>query len=499
MNESSRVPSHHQKRGAISLIIAILFLLFTSVMVMAGWVTIDTDDYDIDPNWATVTPVYVATSNDTSIDDRNEIKQAWFVYDGDYLAFRIDVQSPGAFLSDDNKRVIAALDCNHNGSFRDGDSGGNFGDRAIILYPWERVDLTDGTGSITVYSSSSDELADIDGGSGEWKIAIKRIYPNCRGLKEAVPVMFSIIDKNSAATPISQAPADGDPPYSYYNPMDFGDAPNDVQWQNNDFQCSNYDTKMPCDGPRHGMTSLQLGSNIDPDAGELADAPALADDTNYSDDPDDEDGVSPSPGVTWTAGGTGSLDVSVAGGNGYLNCWIDWDRDETFETGEHVINDVAVNAGTTTLSINVSGSVTFDGPYMARCRLTPNAGEGTSPTGPVWGGEVEDNDWLIQPADLNIAINGSDVDLTWSHLAQNDSEQAYKSSTPYFDRVSASTLGSACTSGNCTTSDAGVVGGTPDAIYYKVYGQADVSGTTIYATPSKEVGLFEFRLVPGTN
>ncbi len=493
--------SRRTMRGFVTIFIAVLLLFATAVISMAEWVTIDTDDFAIDPNWASVTPVYIAASNDPGIDDKNEIKQAWYVYDGSYVSFRIDVQHSNIFLSDNNKRAIASLDCNQNGNFRDGDvPGGPYGDRAIILYPWERVDLTDGTGHVTIYSSSLDELGDIDAGSGEWKMEIKRLYPECRGLKEGIPLIFTIIDKNNPNTPISQAPPDGDPPYSYANPMDFGDAPNEVSWdQSVGFICDRYDTKMPCDGPRHGVTSLQLGPNIDPDAGELADDPALADDTNYDSAPDDEDGAAPSPAVTWTAGGAGSLDVNVTGGSGYLNCWIDWDRDETFETDEHVINDVAVSAGDSTLSLNVPASVAFDGPYMSRCRLSPNANEGTTPTGPVYGGEVEDNDWLIQPVDLSIAANGGNVDLTWTHLSQNDSEQAYKSSTPYFDRASASALGTTCTTGACTTSDTGVVGAPADAFYYKVYGQADVSGATIYSTPSKEVGLFEFELVPGAN
>ncbi len=191
--------------------------------------------------------------------------------------------------------------------------------------------------------------------------------------------------------------------------------------------------------------------------------------------------------------------MNVTGGNGYLNCWIDWGRDETFDASDQVVNDVSLTAGDHTVSVNVPAGTAFDGPYMARCRLSPNANEGTAPTGAVYGGEVEDHDWLIQPVgDLSIAINGSDVDLTWTHLSQNDSEQAYKSATPYFDMAGASALGGACTTGACTATDTGVAGGAADAFYYKVYGQATVSGSTIYSTPSKEVGLFEFDLVPGT-
>ena len=494
MNKIFYFPSQRQRQGTIALLIAILLLMSITAIAMADWITIDTDDDYIDTNWTAVSPAYEDTTNDAGIDDRDEIKIAKYTFDGDAIYFLMESWHGGDILSSNSMRAIAALDCNNDGDFDDPDSSTVKGDRLIIRYDYDQVMVYDGSGSNLV--AVNPDWGETDGNQTEWKVPLKTLYPECRGSQSPIPLAFSIVKvENNTSTIISQS----DSTYLVDNPMDFGDAPNDVQWQNNEAQCNNYDTKMPCDGPRHGLTNLHLGSNVDRDAGELADAPALADDMNYSGDPDDEDGISPSPGVVWTAGGTGSLDVSVTGGSGYLNCWIDWDRDETFATSEHVINDVAVNAGTTTLSISVPGSVTFDGPYIARCRLAPNAGEATLPTGPVWGGEVEDNDWLIQPVDLSIAMNGSDVALTWSHLSQNDSEQVYKSSSPYFDRASATVLGSACTSGNCTINDAGVVGGTPDAFYYKVYGQADVSGTTIYSTPSKEVGLFEFALIAGTN
>jgi len=44
-----------------------------------------------------------------------------------------------------------------------------------------------------------------------------------------------------------------------------------------------------------------------------------------------------------------------------------------------------------------------------------------------------------------------------------------------------------------------VVGSPADSAYYQVVGQKTVSGATLYSTPSKEVGLFEFDLVPGTS
>jgi hypothetical protein len=269
--QRASIPWDRKQRGLVSLAIAIIAFFAVVAISMAQWVFIETNDGVIDSNWANVTPVFVDSTNDSSINDKDEIKHAWYVYDGDFISFRIDVWDSTDFLSGNNMRAVAALDCNKNGNFYDGDSGGVYGDRAIVLYPWERVDIYDGAGNILIYSSSGNELSDINGNSGEWKAPLERIYPECRGLKESIPLAFSIILNTAPQSPVSQAPLSGDPPYSYHNPIDFGDAPNDVQWVNNNFQCDRYDTKLPCDGPRHGVTSLQMGLNIDPDAGELAD------------------------------------------------------------------------------------------------------------------------------------------------------------------------------------------------------------------------------------
>ena len=466
-------------RLSMPLLIALLVLFATAFIALADWTTINTDDDKIDPNWGT--PVYTDATND-STDDKNEIHYAWYTFDGDFVYFSAEVWHASFFLSDSDKRAIGALDCDGNGSVQDQ------ADRLIIYYKDEHVEIYDGTGSSSGYVSGDTTWGETDGNRAEWGGPLKMLPPSCRGSESPIDITIAIVDVSSgSAVTLSQSDT-----YQYSNPMDFGDSYND--FDGNSHTCSNYDTIFPCEGPRHGLTSLKLGTAIDADGGDLQDDAAMADD---NDNTDDEDGVAPSPGVIWTAGGTGSLDVTVSGGSGYLTCWIDWDGDETFETGERVINDQSLTAGEHTISVNVPSGTTFSGPYMARCRLAPNSGEGNVPTGPVWGGEVEDNDWLIQPVDLNIAISGSDVSLTWTHLSQNDSEQAYESATPYFDYASATPLGSAGTSGSAT--DSGEVGAPANSVYYKVVGQKSVSGTTLYSTPSREVGLFEFALTPGTS
>ena len=477
-------PRKTLRRHTLPLLIALLILFATALIALADWTTIDTDDDSIDPNWGT--PVYTASSNDPNINDQDEIHYAWYAYDGDNIYFRMESWAGGNILANTaNQRGVGALDCNRDGDFDDTE------DRAIVVTNASTVDnvgIYDGTMD-QVGGTDDDAHTDKDGNNIEWRIDLNLLPPECRGSDQATPLTMSIINATSETTYDVLSHTDV---YQYANPIDYGDAKNVYDWDNS--VCQNYNTIALCNGARHGVTSLKLGAEIDADGGDLQDDVALADDTTNT---ADEDGVAPSPGVTWVAGGAGSLDVTVSGGSGYLSCWIDWDGDETFETSERVINDQSLAAGDHTLSVNVPSGTTFNGPYMARCRIAPNSGEGNSPIGPVWGGEVEDNDWLIQPVDLNIAISGSDVALSWTHLSQNDSEQAYKSATPYFDYASASPLGAAGTSGSAT--DAGVVGSPAGSAYYQVVGQKSVSGSTLYATPSKEVGLFEFDLTPGTS
>ena len=471
-------------RRSIPLLIALLVLFATAMIALADWTTIDTDDDDIDPNWGT--PVYTDATNDSGVEDQDEIRYAWYAYDGDNIYFRMESWASGNILSSSGyKRAIGALDCNRDGDFEDAE------DRAIVVKSDSNPDnvfIYDGT--MTQLGGTDDDAhVDKDGNNLEWRIDLNLIPPECRGSDQPTPLTLSIINATSETTYDVISHTDL---YTYSNPIDYGDAKNVYDWDND--VCQNYNTIVRCNGPRHGLTNLKLGADIDSDGGDLQDDAAVADD---NDNIDDEDGVAPSPGVIWTAGGTGSLDVTVSGGSGYLSCWIDWDGDETFETSERVVNDQSLTAGDHTISVNVPSGTAFSGPYMARCRLAPNSGEGNKPIGAVWGGEVEDYDWLIQPVDLNIAISGSDVSLTWTHLSQNDSEQAYESATPYFDYASATPLGTSGTSGSAT--DSGEVGAPANSVYYKVVGQKSVSGTTLYSTPSKEVGLFEFDLVPGTS
>ena len=242
---------------------------------------------------------------------------------------------------------------------------------------------------------------------------------------------------------------------------------------------------------------MTLGAQIDADDGGLRDDPARADDTT---DTDDEDGVEVTYGLVWSTGGTGSLDVTISGGSGVLNCWIDWNDDDDFaDSGEHVIDETAVSAGDSTHSFAIPAGVDFTtGPRYARCRLAPNSGEGNVATGAVWGGEVEDYLWLPQATTASITLSGNNAVISWTHLTQNESYQVYRATSPYFRLTDATALTPIVGASPWEYTDSNAAGNASDDNYfYVVVGRKDVDGTIIESTPSAEVALFEFPLSPG--
>jgi len=325
----------------------------------------------------------------------------------------------------------------------------------------------------------------------EWQMPLVELPASCRGSSTPVAIRL-FIDRTMDNSVISEATGS----HALDNPMDFGDARN--LYYSNTKTCDDYPTLLECNGPRHGITPLHLGANVDADNGDLQNNAALADDeSNIA----DEDGVAPQPGYTWNTGNAGGkLDVIVSDGYGYLSCWIDWNRDGDFlDYWEGVMDDAVVAEGKQILPVSVPTSVTFDGPYMARCRISAGIDISDTPTGAVMSGEVEDYNWLIQPVSAQISASSGDININWTSLdQQNNEERAYKSATPYFQREDATLLGGSENPGTAT--DYNVVGGTPDVIFYKVIGSAQIGGSeTIYSTPSQETGLFEFSLTPGGN
>jgi len=168
--------------------------------------------------------------------------------------------------------------------------------------------------------------------------------------------------------------------------IDFGDAP------------ESYGTTMAGNGARHEIipNGPYLGSNppdgeVDAKIGVLSDN--SNDDTNNI---SDEDGVSFGTGLI--RGLTNTIQVN-ASKSGFLNAWIDWNRDGDFEdANEHVFNNQLLITGNNSLAVNAPLTSGF-GPSWARFRFGSQVD--ISFNGGAIDGEVED--YAIEVSDLGMS------------------------------------------------------------------------------------------------
>lgn len=169
--------------------------------------------------------------------------------------------------------------------------------------------------------------------------------------------------------------------------FDFGDAPD------------SFGTLKIHNGPVHGiLQGFGLGTKVDAESDGKPGQPT----GGKIGEGDDKAGVDDEDGVTFSAiipGG--GLDpgipiahafVTVSTGGfsaGYLQGWIDFDGDGTFDSNEQIIKDVRLEgrASAYDLPFTVPFSATLGGSY-ARFRYGYERGIG--PTGPAIAGEVED-------------------------------------------------------------------------------------------------------------
>lgn len=168
-----------------------------------------------------------------------------------------------------------------------------------------------------------------------------------------------------------------------------------------------------------GNGELRLGDNWTNEAGN-----AVGDDEADGSD----DGVAFGDGDApehWTDGPDGgALDITVSGGNGCVDAWIDWDNDGAFtEAADYILQAQPVTAG---FNDNVKFDVpagTFDGAgadrnLNYRVRLTPREsdsscstnssayGAAPSATGRAIGGEVEDGTFDVSPTAVSLHVIG---------------------------------------------------------------------------------------------
>ena len=158
---------------------------------------------------------------------------------------------------------------------------------------------------------------------------------------------------------------------------DFGDAPD------------TYATLLTSNGARHAGSGLYLGTLFDAEADGQPTANASGDDVAGS---DDEDGILFISAIV--AGQSAVLNASATG-SGWLNAWIDFNRDGAWSQNEQILADLAVVGGVNTASFAVPLAAT-PGDSFARFRLASQTG--LSVAGEATDGEVEDYRIEIQVA-----------------------------------------------------------------------------------------------------
>jgi hypothetical protein len=193
--------------------------------------------------------------------------------------------------------------------------------------------------------------------------------------------------------------------YKYYigeqEQLDYGDADD-----------PNYPTLFANDGARHAVTGLYMGVLVDTEADGQPNGMATGDDLNPFGF-DDEDGIW-WPG-DFVPGQANTVKVSTTGA-GFLNGWFDFDLNGSWaEFGEQIFNNVALNAGSTDLTVNVPATAII-GPTFMRYRFSSQ--QNLSYTGMAQDGEVEDYQIQVQPPAL--MDYGDAPDLNYQTLAVNN-------------------------------------------------------------------------------
>lgn len=145
-------------------------------------------------------------------------------------------------------------------------------------------------------------------------------------------------------------------------PLDFGDLPDP------------YSTLAIDNGPKHYIGGYYLGEQIDAEYDGQPQTEALGDDNDGNDDEE---------GVNFLGSLVKSQDVDVeivahtpTGQNGFLNAWIDFNGDGSFDTStETIINNVEISSDTYTYTISIPDSA-VSGNTFARFRFSQLSGLG---------------------------------------------------------------------------------------------------------------------------
>lgn len=188
---------------------------------------------------------------------------------------------------------------------------------------------------------------------------------------------------------------DGVSSYTFVRARDYGDAPMSYGSAGTEI-----DYFKDINGNYEWL--VMLGDTIDHDSAYLGSSMADGDDSLGL---NDEDGVifpaSITPGSTITV----PVELKVLGGFGFLNAWIDWNANGSFESSEQIItNTFGFNSQTLNVQINVPSNA-VSGTTFARFRF----GEVAGPTGFSLYGEVEDYAINIGSFTPSITLNKTGI------------------------------------------------------------------------------------------
>lgn len=163
--------------------------------------------------------------------------------------------------------------------------------------------------------------------------------------------------------------------------MDFGDAPSNSN--------NAYPTLFTQDGARHTlMEGIHLGTTVDAEPDGQPYSGSMGDDQDiyFPSQGDDEDGVA----LPETVQAGSELEIQVmASVDGFLDAWMDFNRDGAWNDEEHIFNTLPVESGVNALQVSVPENAVSGQTYL-RFRFR-DYDEPLLPTGPAENGEVEDH------------------------------------------------------------------------------------------------------------
>ncbi|WP_051333749.1 LruC domain-containing protein [Aliagarivorans marinus] len=165
--------------------------------------------------------------------------------------------------------------------------------------------------------------------------------------------------------------------------IDFGDAP------------ASYGSLLDDNGARHQLVdgAVRLGQDVDGEA-DAWQYPNSDDNRGLSDDED---------GIAFVTGIQAGLDFVVqaqVSGAGYLNGWVDFNRNGVFDDNEQVVTDNWLTEGNHSLLIAAPADAA-EGDSWARFRVSSVTGSGASGGAP--DGEVEDYEVYISQSSVSIS------------------------------------------------------------------------------------------------